>query len=101
MGRHVFGYDEQQAIIKRLQRLYGQPSLGELYTALLHLKNPMDHNQPVEVILWAIEEVQMLLLAHPEAGQELANTNLILYALIKLNNAGGMYTKVLKRWNAK
>ena len=61
----------------------------------------MDQNQPVEVMFPDIEEVQMFLLAHPEAGQELADTDLISYALIKINNMNGMYINSLERWNPK
>ena len=43
----------------------------------------------------------MFLLAHTKAGKEMADTNLISYALIKLNKTGSMYTKPLERWNAK
>ena len=101
MRRHVFGNDELPDIITRLQCLYGQQILGELYMALLHLNNPMDQNQLVEVMLRAIKEVQMFLLAHPKACQELANKNLISYSLINLKKTGGMYTKVLEHWKAK
>ena len=69
MDRHRFGNDEPPAILACLQRLYGHPRLRELDTALLHLNDPMDRNQPFEVMLQAIEEVQMFFLAHPEAGQ--------------------------------
>ena len=62
---------------KPLQSLYGQPSLGDINTALLHLNDPMDRNQPVKFMLLAFEEFQMFLLTHPKAGQELADTNLI------------------------
>ena len=41
----------------------------------------------------------MFVSAHPKADQELADTNLISYTLIKLYNTGGMYTKALNRWN--
>ena len=98
MGRQSFGNDKQPAILKRLQRLYGQLRLGELDTALLHLKNPMDRYQPVDVILWVVEEFKIFLLAHPEADLELADTNLISYALIKLNNTGSMELANLKTW---
>ena len=43
----------------------------------------------------------MLLFVHPKSGQELADANLILYTLIKINKTGGMYNKSLKHLNAK
>ena len=52
-------------------------------------------------MLRSIKEVQMFLLVHPKAIQELANTNIISYVIIKLNKTGGIYTKDLKRWNTK
>ena len=52
-------------------------------------------------MLRAIKELQMFLLEHPKAGQELSNTDLMSYALIKINNTGVMYAKSLERWNAK
>ena len=101
MFRHSFGNDEPPTILKRLKHLYGQPSLVELNTALLHPNNPIDRNQPVEVMLLAIKEVHMFLLAHPEAGQKLSDMNLILYTLINLNKTGDMYTRALELWNVK
>ena len=101
MVRHSFGNDELPAILKSLQRLYGQSSLGEICTALLRLNNPMDRNQLVEVVLRDIKEVQMFLLAHPKSGQELADTNFISYAFINLNKTGGIYTKSIEHCNAK
>ena len=95
MDRQGFGKYEPPAILARLQHLYGQPSLGDIDTDILHINNPMDLNQPVDVMLRATEEVQMFLLAHPKAGQELADTNLISYTLIKLNKTGGVYAKSL------
>ena len=61
----------------------------------------MNHNQPVKVILRYIEKFQMFLLTHLKYGQELADTNLVLYSLINLNKTGGMYTKALEYCNAK
>ena len=95
MDRQGFGKYEPPAILARLQHLYGQPSLGDIDTDILHINNPMDLNQPVDVMLRATEEVQMFLLAHPKAVQELADTNLISYTLIKLNKTGGVYAKSL------
>ena len=75
--------------------------IREFDRALLHINDTMDRNQPVEVMLRAIKEVQMFLLVHPKASQELANTNIISYVIIKLNKTGGIYTKALNCWNTK
>ena len=68
MIQHGFGNDEPPAILKRLQRLYGEPRLGEFDNVLLYLNNSMDQNKPVNVMLRAIKEFHMFLLAHPKAG---------------------------------
>jgi hypothetical protein len=61
----------------------------------------MDHMQPIEVMLWGIEEVQIFLLASPDEGRQLSELNLIDHALIKLSKTGGMYTKALETWNGR
>ena len=48
----------------------------------------MDRNQPIEVMLRRIKEVQLLLLFHPDGNQDLPDHTLILYAMIKLNKTG-------------
>ena len=50
MGRTGFGTDKSPSILKQLHTLCGKPSLGELDAALLRLHDPMDRNQPVEVV---------------------------------------------------
>ena len=57
MGKQGFRNNGPPVILTHLQRLYGQPSIGEIDTALLHLNDTMDRNQPIEVILRAKEEV--------------------------------------------
>ena len=74
MGRTGFGRDETPAILQRLQKLYGISSLGELYVSLLRLHDPMERNQPVELMIWVNEEVQHLLLSHPEDNMSLPDT---------------------------
>ena len=44
----------------------------------------MERSDPIKVMLWDIEDVQMFLLAHPEGKQEMPETQLIDYAMIKL-----------------
>ena len=41
----------------------------------------MDQNQPIEVMIRDIEEVQMFLLARPDGDQELTNPTMIQYVL--------------------
>ena len=56
IGRQEFGNDKSPAILECLKSLYGTQILKYLYQALLHLHDPMDRNQPVEVILRTTEE---------------------------------------------
>ena len=101
MTRRGFGNNEPPAILKRLNILYGTPSLKELYQAPLCLHDPMDFNQPFEVMLLTIEEVQVFLVAHPDGDRELINVNLISYAMIKLSKCGGLYSKAIERCQSK
>ena len=101
LARRGFGNDEPPDILARLQRLYGNPSLQELDQALMRLNDPMDRNQPVEVMLRAMEEIQIFLMAHPEGDREMSEVNLISYGTIKLSKCGGLYTKAMERWQAK
>ena len=61
----------------------------------------MDFNQPVDVMLQTIEEVQIFLMAHPDGDCELVGVNLIIYIMIKLSKCGGLYTKAIERWQIK
>ena len=101
LARRGFGNDEPPDILARLQRLYGKPSLQELDQALLRLNDPMDRNQPVEVMLRAMEEIQMFPMAHPDGDREMSDVNLISYGTIKLSKCRGLYTKAMERWQAK
>ena len=80
--------------------MYGKSSLGVLDIDLLRLHDPMDRNQPVEVMISDIEEVQLFLLSHPEDMMSLPGTSLINYSMIKINKTG-KYSKGLARWNEK
>ena len=93
--RRGFGNDEPPAILECLKRLYGTPSLQELYQSLLLLHEPMYCNQPVELMLRTTEEVQMFLMAHTDRDRKLSDINLISYAMIKLSKCGGLYTKAI------
>ena len=61
-----FRIDKTPSILKRLKRLYGTPTLQDLYQSLLRLHDPIYCNQPVDVILRTTKEVQLLLIAHPD-----------------------------------
>ena len=98
MARQLFGNNEPPAILKRLERLYGTPRLQELEQALLCLDKPMDRNQPVDMMLYTTEEVQMFLMAHLDGDHELRDVNLISYTMIKFSKCVGLYTKAIERW---
>ena len=68
MGRRGFENDDSPAIVARLRRLYGKPSLQEIETSLARLSEPMERSQPNEVMLRGIEEVQLFLLAYPDGN---------------------------------
>ena len=61
MGRTGFGTYKSLATLQRIQTLYSKPILGYLDASLLRLNDPMDRNQPVEVMIWAIEDVRLFL----------------------------------------
>ena len=84
MSRQGFGNDKPPAILECLKRLYITPILQELDQELLRLNSPMDRNKPVEVMLRSTREVQMFLMAHPDADFEISDVNLIRYVMIKL-----------------
>jgi hypothetical protein len=96
-----FGNMTPPEIMTRMRRLYGKATIQELERQLLILQQPMDRNNPVEVMLRAIEEVQMFLLADMEENQEMTEVQLIKYGLIKLSKTGGLYVKAIEHWNAR
>ena len=49
--------------------------IQELDQALLRLNKPMDRNQPVEVMLKGMEEIQMFLMTHPDGDRELSEVS--------------------------
>ena len=100
MGWRSFGNDNPLAIVARLQRLYGKPSLQEIETSLARLSEPMDRSRPIEVMLSGIEEVQPFLLSHPDGNQDIPDHMIILYAMIKINKTG-IYWKLLECWSKR
>ena len=101
MGQRGFGNDQPRDISKRLMTLYGKPTVHELEGALKRLLDPMERNDPIEVMLRDIEDVQMFLLAHPEGDKEMSEPQLIDYAMIKLSKTGGLYSKGMTRWRQR
>ena len=55
---------------------------------------------PIEVVLRDVEEVQMFLIANADEDWVLKETQLIPYALIKLQCAG-LYTKAIELWQRR
>ena len=98
MARRGFGNDGPPAIPERLKSLYVTPRLQELDQALLRLHDPMDRNQPVQVMIYTTEEVQIFLMAHLYGYPELSDLNLISYMLIKLSKCNILYIKTIERW---
>ena len=90
MVRRGFRNDKTPAILEHPKRLYGTPSLQELYEALLRLHEPIDCNQPVQLIIRTNEEFQMFLMENSDGDRELSNVNLIIYVMIKLSKFDGL-----------
>ena len=88
-------------ILENLQYLYGKPIFQELDATLLRLNDPMNRMKPVEVMLRVIEEVQLFLLSKPDKYIALTEPNPIIYALIKLTNTRGMYSKGIEKWHER
>ena len=100
MGQKGFGSLTAREILFRLFHLYGKPTLTEIEKAIGRMNAPMDRLQPVEVMIRAVEEVQMFFLANPEEDLQMKETQLISHALIKMK-ATGLYGKVINRWYGK
>ena len=100
MGKTGFDMDEDPAILQGIQTLYEKPSLGKLDAALLWLNDNMDRNQPLELMIWSIKEIQPFLLSYTEDNISLPDTALINYAMVKIKKKR-IYPKALARWNAK
>jgi hypothetical protein len=64
IGLHGFGNDKPQAILSRIQLMYGCHSDSETECHLLRLHEPIDRTLPIEVMLHQIEEVQQFVTAN-------------------------------------
>ena len=60
----------------------------------------MDQTAPIEVMLCDVEEVQMFLLANADEDQVLKETQLITYALIKLQGTS-LDAKAIELWQRR
>ena len=96
-----FGHLTPFEILQHLQKTYGRANIQEIESKLLHLKNPMDRNLLVEVMIRDIEDVQRFLLDNPAYNMELTDVQLCTHGLIKLSKTGGLYANTTKRWNLK
>ena len=74
-----------QEILAHLQAMYGVPGWAELDEKYMRLSEPMNRNDPIEVMLKGIEEVHLFLLASPGEGLQQIEVSLISHALIKLS----------------
>ena len=101
VARRVFGNDKPPDIIRRLKILYVTSSLQEIDQDFLRLHNPMDQNQPVEVMIRNTKEFQMFPIMHPYRDLKLSDINFISYVMIKLSKCGGLYTKAVEWWKRK
>ena len=66
LARRGFGNNKPPIIYARLQQLYGKHTIQDLDQAPLRLNKPMYRNQPAEVMLKGMEEIQMFLMVHPD-----------------------------------
>ena len=100
IARRGFGNNEPPDILKRLNRLYVTSSLQKIDQAFLRLHNPIDHNQPVEVMIRNTKEFQMFPMMHPYRDLKLSDIHVISYVMIKLSKCGGLYTKAVEWWKS-
>ena len=80
LAKLVFDTDEAPSMLQRLQTLYRKSIWGDLDAALFRLHNPMNRDQPAQVMIWVILKVQLFLLSHPEDNMSPPDTALINYA---------------------
>ena len=97
LGQKGYGNLTARNIIFRLFHLYGKPTLQEVNDALARLSSPMDRLDTIEVMLKSVEEVQMFLLADQTEDRSLKESQMITYAMIKMNSTG-LYIKALEKW---
>ena len=77
MQRGGFGDLIPLNILGCMQARYGIPSAQEEEDALGWLELPMDRNDQQEVMMLAIEQVQLFFLTYPEGGHRMTDAQLI------------------------
>ena len=101
MGRGEFRYLSPLKIMSRMQVQYGIPSAQEEEDTLGRLELKMDRSDPTEVMMLAIEHVQLFFMAHLEGGHGMTDVQLIHQGAEKLQECGPLYDNVPSIWNAK
>ena len=74
MGQSCFGTAMPSQMLAPLVTFYEEPIINELEHALLCLHEPMDRIQLVKVMLYGIEEYQLLLLSNPNKQHKPTDT---------------------------
>lgn len=99
MGRGGFGLRSPIEILRYLQARYGTPTPQEEQDATERFATPMNPDDPPEVMMLALEELQQFWLAHPEGGRGYTDVQLIRQATANLWAHGHLYSKALSKWN--
>ena len=98
MGIGGFGTQTAYQIKEALRSRFGTPTDAEMKEALVKMETPMIRDEPIEVVLRMMEEVQLFLLAHPEGGHEMTEVQLIRNVIMKMRDLGGLWTRPLEKW---
>ena len=98
MGIGGFGTQTAYQIKEALRSRFGTPTDAEMKEALVKMETPMIRDEPIEVVLRMMEEVQLFLLAHPEGGHEMTEVQLIRNVIMKMRDLGGVWTRPLEKW---
>jgi hypothetical protein len=98
LGQRGFGDDTPRQILSKLKQKYGHPSALEIRQNRLHLDDPMDRNQSIEVMLYNMEQVQLFAMAIPGGNHNFSDVQMIDAALAKLTETG-IYTKAIEKWH--
>jgi hypothetical protein len=101
MGRGGFGLQSPIEILRCLQARYGTPTPQEEKDATDRFATPMNPDDPPEVMILALEELQQFWLAHPEGGRGYTDVQLIRQATANLWTHGHLYSKAIVEWNKK
>ena len=77
MGRGGFGLLVGLEILECLQVRYGIPSTKEEDDASIRFNLPMNRDDPSEVMMLHLEEIQFFFLVHPDGGRGYTDVQLI------------------------